>query len=393
MRSKIQILQTLAAVGFAAVAVSGCGDDAIDPADIPPLPPYVQDLGLVVSSDNVFWLNDHQIYFKAVTKFSRDFMVMDTQLQVYDIDTGEITGYSKNASEIMCVNPMEGRAIFRRSSGDGYMIGPPGQEQHIDPDETEINRGDSPLHFNPYSCEAVSIPHHIYRGADGLGSAIALLSGDGYLSRREEEGTRTKGVFYPNYVQRHHLTDADPGTVVPFVRFSLGKAYGKSCSRYAPFKGAYYLGTCTSQWNGSGTRPTCKTVWWFWPKERRWEQVCLADMAVTNFNGPTRLGYVSMVSNRDRQWNPRESGVYLQMGGTADTPGRVVKLVAGVFSRGAHDVSPDGCKVAFFTHPPLRKASILSTNRYGTLKFINLCKHEDAIRALPTFDLANMPGY
>lgn len=336
---------------------------------LPPVPGYVADSGIVMTALPVFWLDDRRVLFTrlvAIDKSEGREDPFDSFVTVWHTDTGELEMTDWSYSGRFCASPATDTVSYTSGYlGEGakavriYAIGPFGHGQRYVRREDPESKDKV---FSRFSCRFVKRPAWL-RGQ----IVQPLLPGDGYLDL---------GLWGPNRPEkvtvRYYPEGSDRGTPVPFT----ARQPRSDCARYYPFKGAYFLVDCFA---GDEDETVCEPAWWFWPRELRWEKVCVPSGMENTRIVPTKLGLVMNHRAIARGGGVKEAGVFLFTGG------RKIRLVAGFAGHVA--ASPDGCKVAFPLQPDIRSALAFKPHTVRpwepSVRMIDLCVHKDAILSLP----------
>jgi|GEM_PF-1994807 len=350
----------------------------------PALPTYVEDTGFVLVSHSelgpIQWFDNERLAFYWDTRFA-DAAVQKNGLTttcespicrtIWNTRTREISATPSGPTIKHCVSIEENRSYFKPAFSNTEMIGVPGQE--VERSET-IDKSPNRMILSPFQCEF----YPIHPKAKSIFSQ-ALLPGDGYLS------------YWDNKLW-HHTDEEAEGRLLPMNEDDAQS----DCATYVAYKGAYFLADCSSREGTfivknkkfvSRADPDCRAVWWFWPREFRWQKVCIKPYLHSSHITPTKLGFALVRLKHDASGNPLDSGIYLQIGGDASHVGRVVKLVDG-WTNGPIAVTPDGCRIAFATAWHMDHIASKVNGKTVTLKTIDVCKHADTIAALPTADLS-----
>ena len=334
---------------------------------LPPVPGYVADSGIVMDAEPVFWLDDRRVLFTRMELVDRSKGLeggVKHLLTVWHTDTGEVEKIDHGYSPRFCASPATDTVSYTSGYlGEGakavriYAIGPFGHGRRYVRREDPESKDKV---FSRFSCRFVKRPAWL------RGQVVQpLLPGDGYLDL---------GLWGPNRPEkvtvRYYPEGSDRGTPVPFT----ARQPRSDCARYYPFKGAYFLVDC---FGGDEDATVCEPAWWFWPRELRWEKVCLPFGMENTSVVPTKLGLVVNHRAIARGGGVKEAGVFLFTGG------RKIRLVAG-FARHVA-ASPDGCKVAFPLKPEIHRAPKPGTTWpwEPSVRMIDLCAHKDAILSLP----------
>ena len=334
---------------------------------LPPVPGYVADSGILMTAAPVFWLDDRRVLFTRLVVIDRSKGregPFDSFVTVWHTDTGEVEMTDWNYSGRFCASPATDTVSYTSGYlGEGakavriYAIGPFGHGQRYVRRENPESKDKV---FSRFSCRFVKRPAWL-RGQ----IVQPLLPGDGYLDL---------GLWGPNRPEkvtvRYYPEGSDRGTPVPFT----DDQSSGDCIRYYPFKGAYFLVDC---FGGGEDATVCEPAWWFWPREMRWEKLCLPSGMENTRVVPTKLGLVVNHRAIARGGGVKEAGVFLFTGG------RKIRLVAGFALHVA--ASPDGCKVAFPLEPDIHRAPKPGTTWpwEPSVRMIDLCVHKDAILSLP----------
>ena len=357
-----------------ALVVAGRGLVAVAPLfmvaceeALPPVPGYVADSGILMTANPVFWLDNRRVLFTRMELVDRSKGReggVKHRLTVWHIDTGEVEKTDRRSPGDFCAGTTADTVfdnsgyVWKKTEIIGInVVEPFGRGLRFVPKE------DSEFEdwvFSDFSCRWVKRPAWL------RGQVVQpLLPGDGYLDL---------GLWGPNRPEkvtvRYYPEGSDRGTPVPFT----ARQPRSDCARYYPFKGAYFFSGCHTN---ETDKTVCEPAWWFWPREMRWEKLCLPSGMENTRIVPTKLGLVVNHRAIARDGNVKEAGVFLFTGG------RKIRLVAG-FARHVA-ASPDGCKVAFPLKPEIHRAPKPGTTWpwEPSVRMIDLCVHKAAILSLP----------
>ena len=358
-------------------------------------PEYVQHTGFNVNSNTIYWIDNDRLIFslyvgERVELDKNDPNESGMRRAIWNHKTGEMDIAPYQMAGPMCVKLTkneagkitEQRVWYSTFSSKVEMAGVPGEEALYEPRVRMDNEHTDMGLMSKYRCDQLEA-HETIKGRFVEG----LRKGDGYISD-------PNGPFsMADVVILYHKDIHDPGTPTPFQGHNGDMFASHKSSSFIDFKAdtpregdlrsVYYFGDSGFRKKGYDGPEDCMPVYWFWPRQAEFKKVCLPWNSNWSNIVPTQLGYVM----HQQMFNTREiftSGVYLLLYG--DTPfdvTRMVKLAHGM-TYGRIATSPDGCKIAWRHIPKFGSHKSKKTLNQVDLKIIDLCKHTDVIRALPT---------
>lgn len=331
-----------------AMGLSACGENAID--QVPPLPPYVQTYDIQAHEGSVKWLDNDRFWF---SRFEYDYTKPASKDGFYPLifskgiqntKTGEVIIYDSppaNESSVgWCYSPEENRLRYRTPTNAlKEAIGPPGQEQFY---QSTKDANLTTRNLSMIRCDLVPFPK--ITGDGNKRGVFHLLPGDGFF---------TKPHLPDKEPVLYHANSDDLGRKVPFdKRIVTGEA-----SKYVSYRGAYFIAEDSTDPEKPDDSPNCKRAWWFWPKDFRWEPVCISPGGRMVELAPARHGFIMERRAFENDRRAGTSGLYLDLG---PEKGRYPIVTGYGTSRSGFDVSPDGCKIVYAARsrgdlvPPLK---------------------------------------
>ncbi len=188
----------------------------------------------------------------------------------------------------------------------------------------------NPRRQSPYDCRWVESKR--LSGSDNSEQWVPLLPDHGFVMSPKQVDQKT----YLNFL--YYASDTASPVELPINTRDVPF----EAIRYFPYKKAYFISPIAKPPRNGEPTARCTPVWWFWPKESRTEETCVAVDSVNESYvtfAPSKVGLLRASYDRKTPHGPKPGGVYLSL------PNDKVEKI---FEAKVRDwsVTPDGCAVA-----------------------------------------------